>query len=151
MPEPLPAPTIRAASAADAPAIAGLMAQLGYGASEALIVRKLGILAAHSFDRVLLAEVDGVVAGVISLHVFELFHAEGSVGRITSLVVDAGHRGSGVGQALVAAADRFFIGQGCVRAEVTSGDHRPAAHAFYAAQGYVPDERRFLKRYTHQG
>lgn len=149
MPEPQsPPPSIRSAVAADAAAIAGLMGQLGYEASEALVVRKLAILAAQAGDNVLLAEVDGRVAGVISLHVLELFHAEGRIGRITSLVVDAGQRGRGVGEALVAAADRFFTGQGCVRAEVTSGDHRPAAHAFYAAQGYAPDERRFLKRYV---
>lgn len=149
MPEPQsPPPSIRSAVAADAAAIAGLMGQLGYEASEALVVRKLAILAAHAGDSVLLAEVDGCVAGVISLHVLELFHAEGRIGRITALVVDAGQRGRGVGEALVAAADRFFTGQGCVRAEVTSGDHRPAAHAFYAAQGYAPDERRFLKRYV---
>lgn len=149
MPEPQsPPPSIRSAVAADAAAIAGLMGQLGYEASEALVVRKLAILAAQAGDNVLLAEVDGRVAGVISLHVLELFHAEGRIGRITSLVVDAGQRGRGVGEALVAAADRFFTGQGCVRAEVTSGDHRLAAHAFYAAQGYAPDERRFLKRYT---
>ncbi|EJE52192.1 acetyltransferase, N-acetylglutamate synthase [Acidovorax sp. CF316] len=121
---------------------------MGYEASEALVVRKLAILAAQAGDNVLLAEVDGRVASVISLHVLELFRAEGRIGRITSLVVDAGQRGRGVGEALVAAADRFFTGQGCVRAEVTSGDHRPAAHAFYAAQGYAPDERRFLKRYV---
>lgn len=150
MPE-LQAPSLRTAVLADAPAIAGLMAQLGYGASEALIARKIGILAVNPLERVLLAEVDGVVAGAISLHVFELFHAEGRIGRITSLVVDAAHRGHGVGEALVAAADHFFVGQGCVRAEVTSGDHRPAAHAFYAAQGYAADERRFLKRYTAKG
>ncbi len=143
--------SIRTAEVADAPAIAALMVQLGYEAGAVLIARKLGILAANAGDCVLLAEVDGAVAGVISLHVVELFHAEGRIGRITSLVVDSEHRGNGVGEALAGAADRFFTEQGCVRAEVTSGDHRPAAHAFYETQGYAPDERRFMKRYGRPG
>lgn len=62
-------PSIRTAMLADAPALAGLMGQLGYEAGEALIACRLGILAAHAFDRVLLAGVVGVAAGVISLHV----------------------------------------------------------------------------------
>jgi hypothetical protein len=48
---------------------------------------------------------------------------------------------------LVDAADQLFISSGCIRAEVTSGDQRPEAHAFYQAQGYMPNERRFIKRY----
>lgn len=69
------------------------------------------------------------------------------IGRITSLVIDSDQRGVGIGQLLVEAADQFFISSGCVRAEVTSGDQRADAHVFYQAQGYLPDERRFMKRY----
>jgi hypothetical protein len=34
---------------------------------------------------------------------------------------------------------------GCIRVEVTSGDHRPDAHAFYERMGYKSDCRRFIK------
>ncbi len=97
---------------------------------------------------VLVAENKGIIAGVISLHVTELFHAAGRIGRITALVIASDKRGGGVGRLLTEAADAFFRSTGCVRAEVTSGDHRPEAHAFYEAQGYMPDERRFMKRYS---
>jgi len=52
---------------------------------------------------------------------------------------------------LVSAADAFFTEQLCVRAEVTSSDHRIQAHIFYQQQGYAIDERRFVKRYDSSG
>lgn len=99
-------------------------------------------------DVALVAEEDAKVIAVASLHVFELFHQPGLIGRITSFVVDASARRKGVGSKLLAAADEFFRGVGCIRAEVTSGEHRSDAHTFYISQGYAADERRFLKRYT---
>ena len=55
---------------------------------------------------------------------------------------------TGAGTALLNATDEFFRLQNCARAEVTSGDHRPAPHSFYEAHGFAPDERRFVKRYA---
>jgi ribosomal protein S18 acetylase RimI-like enzyme len=76
-------------------------------------------------DAVFIAETSGNLVGVVSLHILELFHEAGRLGRITAFVVDADSRGNGIGTALVAAADKFFRSSGCVRAEVTSGNHRP--------------------------
>ena len=47
----------------------------------------------------------------------------------------------------VNAADQYFKSRGCVRAEVTSGDHRKEAHLFYQSVGFVLDEKRFTKKY----
>lgn len=140
--------TVRAATPLDAPAISALMLQLGYEAPPELVLGKLHTLAGREHDTVLVAQdPHGRLEGVISLHVLELFHAPGRLGRITSLVVEDAARGRGVGALLVDRADAWFRDQGCVRAEVTSGDHRPGAHAFYEARGYQPDERRFVRRY----
>ncbi|MCP3656982.1 MAG: GNAT family N-acetyltransferase [Herbaspirillum sp.] len=46
-----------------------------------------------------------------------LFHGAGSSGRVTSLVVDAGRRGQGVGKALMGSATAWFIANGCVKVE----------------------------------
>jgi GNAT superfamily N-acetyltransferase len=46
---------------------------------------------------------------------------------------------------LVAEAEEFAWNNGCSRIEITSGDHRPDAHAFYEAIGYFQDCRRFIK------
>ena len=89
---------------------------------------------------------DERIVGCLSAHAHELFHVPGRLGRITSMVVDANARGHGVGRALVDRAMAFFQERGCVRVEVTSGDHRPGAHVFYQSVGFIVDERRFVKR-----
>lgn len=139
---------IRAAEISDVDKVAALLKQLGYIASAGLVENKIAMLTASPNDRVLVGENEGIIAGVISLHVTELFHAAGRIGRITALVIASDMRAKGIGKLLIEAADTFFRSTGCVRAEVTSGDHRPDAHAFYEAQGYMPDERRFMKRYS---
>jgi ribosomal protein S18 acetylase RimI-like enzyme len=138
---------VRKALLTDAESVSKLLNQLGYEASPKLIRDKLEALKLSACDTVLLAQDGENIVGVISLHVLELFHQPGRLGRITSLVVDDDFRGQGVGAMLVCAADAFFAEQLCVRAEVTSSDHRIQAHAFYQQQGYVVDERRFVKRY----
>lgn len=138
---------IRPAKVSDAVKIAELMEQLGYIASPALLANKIAVLGGSPCDLVLVAEHNETLVGVISLHITELFHAYGSIGRITTLVVASNRHGEGIGKLLIDAADKFFISAGCVRAEVTSGNHRAKAHAFYENNGYIPDERRFMKSY----
>lgn len=137
---------IRTVKPSDATDISLLMEQLGYRASADLIRRKVSCFAESGVDAVFVAELNTSVVGAISCHITSLFHQAGASGRITSLVVDQYHRKLGIGNALVARAEEFFIARGCVKFEVTSGDHRSAAHAFYESCGYLPDERRFLKR-----
>lgn len=138
---------IRKALNVDADVISNLLNQLGYQISPKLIQEKLEIFGSSTTDAVLVAQDGDDIIGVISLHVLELFHQPGRLGRITSLVVDDAFRGQGVGAMLVSAADVFFAEQRCIRAEVTSGNHRAQAHKFYRQQGYEPDERRLVKRY----
>jgi GNAT superfamily N-acetyltransferase len=138
---------IRSARSDDTPRICELLTQLGYPADLAHVTQRLASLNDDSTSAVLVAEMDGIVLGVISLHAFDLFHQAGRIGRITALVVEAASQRKGIGASLLAAADEFFRRVGCIRAEVTSGDHRTGAHAFYESRGYLSDERRFLKRY----
>lgn len=137
----------RTATVEDALHITGLLHQLGYEVTSALVGEKLETLSGNSMDRVLVAEIGTEIVGVASLHVLELFHAPGRLGRITSLVVDAKHRRLGIGKLLATAADKYFVERGCVRTEVTSGEGRLEAHTFYQAIGFEPDERRFVKHY----
>ncbi|PTB19119.1 N-acetyltransferase [Trinickia symbiotica] len=137
---------IRESNPSDHIAIAMLLHQLGYDATLALILEKLQTLILSPTDKILVATLNGKVVGSISLHALPLFHAAGYLGRITSMVVDEHHRGCGVGSALIAAAERWFTTVGCVKLEVTSGDHRADAHRFYESHGFLRDGQRFSKQ-----
>jgi len=138
---------VRLAQAKDAPAIALLIGELGYKVSDQVILKKLNHFAEQKSGEAFVATEGEHVLGCISVHVQELFHAPGRLGRITSLVVNKRAEGAGVGRALMERANDYFRTSGCVRAEVTSGDHRPATHRFYVANGYAQDERRFVKHF----
>ena len=74
-----------------------------------------------------------------------LLHVSGGLGRISALVVGPQFAGRGIGTRLVAEAEEFAWENGCARIEITSGEHRADAHAFYEAIGYRQDSRRFVK------
>jgi GNAT superfamily N-acetyltransferase len=85
---------------------------------------------------VLVAEVDGSVAGVIAPHAIPYFERPGAFARIVALGVDGERRRGGIGRRLVHAAHQWAAARGCVDAEVTSRLVREDAHRFYAALGY---------------
>jgi GNAT superfamily N-acetyltransferase len=136
---------IRQALLGDAPGFPNLMTELGYPATEQFVRERLAQLASGAEDVVFIADCAGEVGGFLSFHVIPLFHVEGNLGRITALVVSSRFRRCGIGQKLVTAAEEFAWAHGCVRVEITSGDHRADAHAFYEAVGYRQETRRFLK------
>lgn len=138
---------IESASHKDIDQLLKLMCELGYPTKKDFIIESLYEYKRSDGYEVLVAEHEGKVLGCISLHVMKLFHIAGNAGRITSLVVSSENRGAGVGKALVNAADHYFKSTGCIKAEVTSSDHRKEAHIFYQSQGFVSDERRFIKNY----
>ncbi len=137
----------RRAEIADAEEIAGCLAALGYGTPAALVAERLREFAGGVADAVFVVggSPGAPLLGVASAHVLPLFHAPGLLCRLTSLAVRAGAQGGGVGRQLVSAVEAWAWSQGACRVEVTSGDHRAGAHAFYEALGYCLDERRFLK------
>lgn len=137
---------VRMAIPEDAAAVACCLAELGYGTPEELVRSRLIDFAADTNDMVFIAEdSSGSVLGVASAHRLPLFHVSGYLVRLTALAVSRAAQGVGVGRMLVAAMEAWAWGAGARRVEVTSGDHRPEAHAFYQAVGYAIDERRFVK------
>jgi len=137
--------SVRGAGAADAAAIAALLAELGYDTAPADVERRLPELERTDRSAALVAELEGRVAGVLTLHMVPVLHEPGDWCRITVLVVTEGARRRGLARALVAGAERIARDRGCVRIEVTSALHRDGAHEFYRGMGYGRVSEHFLK------
>ena len=134
--------SVRAAGAADAAAIAGLLAELGYEAAPAEVEGRLGGLERSA---ALVAELDGDTAGVLTLSMVPVLHEPGDWCRITMLVVAERARRRGLARALVGEAEKIARDHGCVRIEVTSAPHRAGAHDLYRDAGYGQVSEHFLK------
>jgi hypothetical protein len=65
---------LRTARPADAPELAGLLAELGYPQAAAELAPRIAALADIATDTVLVAEVGGQVVGLASLHVTPFFN-----------------------------------------------------------------------------
>jgi len=138
------APEIRAARPDDAPALAALLAELGFPAPAATIAERLDALLSTA-EVVLVAARERTVLGLLTVHVTPVLHRPAPVGRLTALVVTERAHGQGVGRALVAAAERELARRGCQLVEVTSNTRLTAAHAFYEQLGYQATSVRFKK------
>jgi GNAT superfamily N-acetyltransferase len=136
---------IRAALADDSPQLAALMGELSYPTTSEFIQEKFAQLSSTSGTKIVVADYDGKVIGLLSFSILPLLHLEGGLGRITALVVASQFKGRGIGKRLVAEAEAFAWNNRCARVEITSGEQRAEAHAFYEAIGYKQDSRRFVK------
>jgi N-acetylglutamate synthase-like GNAT family acetyltransferase len=136
---------LREARATDAARIAELLGQLGYPTTQQAVLRRLDRLARSEADTTWVAEHDGVLVGLVGIHVSPSLEREGDVAKVSEIVVDEHHRGSGVGAFLMAAAEDEARRRGCVLLFLTTAEHRADAHAFYRELGFEETGRRFAK------
>lgn len=137
--------TIKKAVIEDANQIAGLLKELGYPNTSAFAQSKIAELSKSDNDTVLIAEINDRIIGVAHLHIAELFHEPGRLGRVMAIVVTSNYRQSGVGQKLITSLETIARNAGCTKMEITSGIHRDGAHTFYKKLGYTEKPRRFGK------
>jgi len=120
----------------DAAAVAALSGQLGYPASAQQIEERFRGLSREPDSTVFVAELDdGRLAGwlhVLARRFLELDRYT----EIAGLVVDAGARRSGVGKALITAAETWARERGCSTVRVRSNMRRVEAKPFYERMGY---------------
>jgi GNAT superfamily N-acetyltransferase len=135
---------VRRANAGDREAMRGLLAVLGYPSDDRVLEQRLERIGAEPSVRVVVAEREGALVGLSSLHVLHLIERP-PLGRLSAIVVTASERRAGVGRALIERIEEEARGAGCDRLEVTSGEWRDDAHAFYLSLGFEETSKRFIK------
>ncbi|MEK7953077.1 GNAT family N-acetyltransferase [Luteolibacter soli] len=140
-----PAAILRPAGPRDAEELSVLLSELGYPSAPEAVVRRISACADVPGLSIVVATMDERIVGVVAVHCVPTLISDAALGRITALVVADEMRGRGIGRQLVEEAEAFARKQGCERMELTSGDHRPGAHAFYVRLGYAVEARRFIK------
>ncbi|ELY6345633.1 GNAT family N-acetyltransferase [Cronobacter muytjensii] len=137
--------TTRAATPADALAISALLTELDYPETSRFIDRRIAELLAHPDEALLVAEEDGVLLGVLSLHFIPQLALEGAFCRISYFCVDGSARGKGIGRLLESEAEALARSRGCDRIEVHCHSRRSDAHRFYYRQGYSESPKYLCK------
>jgi histidine triad (HIT) family protein len=142
---------VRDAEPGDLPRLVALLAagSLGGGEDPARLDAYGDALAEvrRAGHRVLVAEVDGALAGMCQVFFFRhLQHSGGRCAELESVHVDSALRGRGIGAALVSAAVEAARDAGCYRVQLTSNKARTDAHRFWARQGFAATHEGF-KRY----
>jgi GNAT superfamily N-acetyltransferase len=127
---------IRPVRAADAPRITGLLAELGYPGELGVVTRRLAAILRSDTQRVLVAAGGSRIDGYVSAERRPALPHQEELLEITGLVVDAAARRSGVGRALVEAAEQWAARQGLRTIVVRSNVARPESHPFYEGIGY---------------
>jgi predicted N-acetyltransferase YhbS len=138
---------IRSARQEDADQLASLLDQLGHPQTgDTLRGRLENVLADPRADVLVAVDGGGALVGAAAYYVVPVAHDSRPWCRITTLVVDEAHRGHGIGQMLVEAAETAAREAECSRIEATSALHRAGAHRFYESLGYGRTSAHFLKR-----
>jgi ribosomal protein S18 acetylase RimI-like enzyme len=137
--------TIRDAKLSDAPALAALMCELGYETTSAEMSRRLKSILSDPRYGTFVAEIDNEIRGMIGTLTHASHEHNDLSGKIIALVVSRKHRQSGVGRALIAAAEKDFASRNITRITLTTRFEREEAHQFYEALDYLRTGFRFGK------
>jgi GNAT superfamily N-acetyltransferase len=139
----IPLVSVRNADSDDAEAIARLSGQLGYPASAADIERRLRAIATDAAAVLVAESSPGRVVGWVHVRVLPLLTRDRGA-EIGGLVVDEGHRGSGIGRQLLTAAERWARGQKAESLRLRSNIVRDDAHTFYRRCGFAASKTSLL-------
>jgi len=94
--------------------------------------------------RCILAAEGGKAIGFLSLNIDYQLHHAAKVATIEELVVNAEHRGRGVGGLLLESAVQHAKDAKCDVIELTSGIARERAHKFYIKNGFAKSSLKFV-------
>jgi GNAT superfamily N-acetyltransferase len=129
----------------DAHAVAALLDELGYPSSVDQAAERIARIGHDPSTLLLVAEVDGEVAGLAALHVQDLIERDDLGCSVAALVVAERFRRLGVGARLSEAIEAEARARGCESLVLHTAHRRSDAHAFYEALGYEHTGRRYRK------
>ena len=136
---------IRFAKLSDAPALASLMCKLGYETvSDEMRPRLKSILRDARYST-FVAKIGKELCGMVGTLTHMSHEHNDPSGKIVALVASKKQRRSGVGRALIAAAEKDFAKRNVTRVTLTTRLERHEAHRFYKALGYSRTGFRFAK------
>ncbi len=95
---------------------------------------------------VLVAEEAGAVIGMVTVQLVISTAEGGEAGLLEDLVVDAAHRGAGVGRRLVEAAEAWARARGATRLQLLADSGNAPALAFYARVSWTRTRLVCLRR-----
>ena len=137
--------TVREATERDAAALAPLLGELGYPVATDRLVLRLRRMLGRDDQKILIAERDDAVLGLLALHVFPALAYDGDLALIMALVITEPARGLGVGRTLIDRAESMARSLGATRLMVTTHNRRADAHAFYERLGFEFTGRRYVR------
>ncbi len=94
------------------------------------------LAAAAPVDRVLLASIGDRPAGFASLRLIPQIESDRPHAELSDIYVADRHRRTGVGRALLRAAEEIARADGARRIQLIVGTEAPGARAFYRDSGY---------------
>ncbi len=136
---------IRNAKLSDAPELAVLMGELGYETTSDEMRARLKSILPDARYSTFVAKIGTELCGMIGTF-SHLSHEHNDLsGKIVALAVSKQQRRSGIGRALMAAAEKDFANRKVTRVTLTTRFERDTAHRFYEALGYSRTGFRFAK------
>ena len=122
-----------------------LLGELGYPSTEEQAAERIDRISGDPSTWLVVAEVDGEIAGFGALHVQNLVERDEPGCEVAGLVVGEHFRRRGVGEALMEALEDEARARGSVNLVLNTAHRRADAHAFYEALGYQHSGRRYAK------
>jgi len=122
------------------------MCELGYETTSAEMGERLRLILGDARYSTFVAETDDQLCGMVGTLTHASHEHNDPSGKIIALVVSKAHQRSGVGRALIAAAEKNFASRNVTRVTLTTRIERGGAARFYEALGYAKTGFRFAKK-----
>lgn len=138
-------PKLRDAQPGDAAALSRLLGELDYPTSPERAAERIQRIAADPATLLIVAELEGELAGFGALHVQNLVERDEPGCEVAGLVVGERFRRQGIGELLMQALESEARERGGRYLVLNTAHRRADAHAFYEALGYEHTGRRYTK------